>query len=216
MTSMSVTLIVLILINAVFTYKGLEDFNFLEKYKFNVGAVRRGEYYRLITGAFLHGGWWHFFVNMFTLYFFFPIVENHFGTLPALLIYVGGMLAGNGAAYYFHRHQSWYSAVGNSGAVNAILFSSILVYPGMKIMIFPLPIPIPSIVYAVLYLFYTGYGMERQKGFVGHEAHWGGAAAGIVLSILLDPSLFYRQTLLAGLLILVLAGIFFYIRKQRL
>ena len=214
MLSMSFGLLALILINAAFTYKGLEDFQFLEKYKFNVGAVQRGEYYRLITGAFLHAGWWHFFVNIFTLYFFYPIVENNFGSFWALMIYLAGILAGNGAAYYFHKHQPWYSAVGNSGAVNAILFSSILIDPSMKILILPIPIPIPSIVYAVLYLFYTGYGMDRQKGFIGHEAHWGGAAAGVLMTLLLNPYLFHLHPLITGVLVILLAGIFLFIRKQ--
>jgi len=211
---LSFTLLILILINAAFTYKGLEDRSFLDKYKFNVGAVKHGDYYRLLTGAFLHGSWMHFFVNMFTLYFFFPIVENALGTAGALAVYLAGILGGNLAAYYFHRHDLWYSAVGNSGAVNAILFASILIYPGLKIYIMPIPIPIPSIVYAVGYLFYTAYGMERQQGLVGHEAHWGGALAGVLTVILWEPRLLTAAPYRSLGILLLLILIFLYIQKK--
>jgi membrane associated rhomboid family serine protease len=180
MPHISFLLGIIILINAVFTYQGLNDYTFFEKYKFYVAGVKRGEYYRLVTGAFLHAGWGHFLFNMITLYFFFNPVEFFFGSTGALIIYAGGMLLGNLLAYYFHRDDLWYSAVGNSGAVNAMVFASILVNPSMSIIILPIPVPIPAYIYGVVYLFYTTFGMQKQGGNIGHEAHFGGAAAGIL------------------------------------
>ena len=206
--------VILILINVLVTYKGLNDYGFFERYKFNAGAVSRGEYYRLVTGAFLHAGWWHLLANMFTLWFFMPVVEDAFGIPGALTIYVASLLGGNLLAYYFHKGQGWYSAVGNSGAVNGILFSSIMLYPSMSLIILPVPIPIPAPVYAIAYLLYTTYGMRHQRGNIGHEAHFGGAALGMVFTALLDPSIIVRQALLSLILAIVIIGGFVWTRRQ--
>ncbi len=211
---MSFLLLVIILANAAFTYRGLNDYSFFEKYKFHVGAIRHGEHYRLITGAFLHAGWGHFFFNMITLYFFYRPVVAYTGTTGFLLVYFGGMIAGNVLAYYFHQHQAFYSAVGASGAVNAVVFSAILFNPDASIIIFPVPIPIPAYLYAVGYLLYTSFGMKNLNDNIGHEAHFGGAAAGIVLSVILFPSLVkFRLTMLIILSAVIVGGML-YARKK--
>jgi len=212
--SMSFILLLIILVNAYFTYKGLNDPYFFDKYKFNVGAIRRGEYYRLITGSFLHGSWGHFIFNMLTLYFFYPVVEAYLGSYQALLIYFGGMLAGNLTAYYLHQKDTWYSAVGASGAVNAVVFASILLYPEGSIIIFPIPIPIPSYIYAVGYLLYTTFGMKNQLGNIGHEAHFGGAAAGLLLTVMLEPYLWKQRLSLLLVMGAIIVGGFLYARKK--
>lgn len=211
----SLLTILLILTNVIVTYKGLNDYGFFEKYKFNVGSIKRGEYYRLITGAFLHAGWGHLAANMITLFFFMPVVEGFFGPIGALTIYFFSLAGGNILAYYFHRKHDWYSAVGNSGAVNGILFASILINPGMKIIILPIPIPIPAIIYGIGYLLYTTYGMQRQTGSIGHEAHFGGAAAGMLTSAVFYPGIISAQPLLSMVLALVIGGGFFWTRSKK-
>ncbi|NPA43544.1 MAG: rhomboid family intramembrane serine protease [Chlorobi bacterium] len=213
---MSFELLLLILANAIFTYKGLEDPVFFDKYKFNVSAIRRGEYYRLITSGFLHGSWTHFIFNMLTLYFFYPPLKQWVGTGGALAIYFAGLILGNLTAYYFHKDHPWYSAIGASGAVNAVVFASILFNPDASIIIFPIPIPIPAILYAVGYLLYTTFGMSRQSGIIGHEAHFGGAAAGILTAVLLEPALLKARTGMLLVLILVIVAGFFFAKQKKL
>jgi membrane associated rhomboid family serine protease len=211
---MSFLLLAIILINAAFTYQGLNDYSFFERYKFNVGAIRRGEYHRFVTSAFLHAGWGHFLFNMITLYFFYKPVVFYTGTTGFLLIYFGGMLLGNFLAYYFHKNESFYTAVGNSGAVNAVVFSAILFNPDASIIILPIPIPIPAYIYAVGYLLYTTFGMKNLNDNIGHEAHFGGAAAGIVFSVLLMPELIRVRMALLLILSAVIVGGFVYARKR--
>ncbi len=215
MHRISTYLLLILLVNLFFTWEGLNNHSFLEKYKFNIGAVKRGEYYRLITGTFLHAGWGHFFFNMLTLYFFYSPVEKVTGSFQALLIYLAGGFFGNLSAYYFHQNDDRYSAVGASGAVNAIVFATILLYPGMKIYILPIPFPIPAYVYAVGYLLYTTFGMKKQLGNIGHEAHFGGAGTGILLTLLTHPEIVDVHPLLTLLLVVVVAGGFFYIRSKK-
>ena len=89
---MNLVLLAIIILTVVISMKGFQDFSFFEKYKFNVAAVQRGEYIRLISAGFLHGSWSHLIFNMLTLYFFAPIVLQAFGTIGFLIIYLGSML----------------------------------------------------------------------------------------------------------------------------
>ena len=59
--------IVIIIANVVMSLKGFNDFAFFEKYKFNIGGLRRGENTRFITSGFLH-------VDQMHLFFFFEIL----------------------------------------------------------------------------------------------------------------------------------------------
>lgn len=78
--------------------------------------------------------------------------------------------------------------------------------PGLKLMIIPIPLPIPGYVFAVAYLLYTNYGMRNSMGNIGHSAHLGGAASGILLTIIMYPSvLVYSPWVYYRLAVLVLA-----------
>src|SRR5689334_12741078 len=67
-----------------------------ERYCFRPEDIlARKEYYRTITCAFLHGGWGHLLMNMYTLYAFGPVVEHLHGSLSFLLIYFGSVLGGS-------------------------------------------------------------------------------------------------------------------------
>ena len=54
MGNLHLVTIVIIVANIIISYKGFGDFNFFEKYKFQVGAVQRGEKIRLFSSGFLH------------------------------------------------------------------------------------------------------------------------------------------------------------------
>ena len=69
MGNLSIITLIIIAANVLITYKGLNDFNFFEKYKFNVGGVKRGEQFRMFSSGFLHIDTQHLLFNMITLYF---------------------------------------------------------------------------------------------------------------------------------------------------
>ena len=68
---------------------------------------------------------------MVTFYFFVAIVVTALGPLPLLLLYLGSLFTGNLFALAFHHNQLNYIAVGASGAVTGVLFSALLLYPGI-------------------------------------------------------------------------------------
>ena len=76
MGDIAIVTIIIIAANALVSYKGFNDFEFFESYKFNIGAIKRGEKVRMITSGFLHANVPHLIFNMITLYFFANVVIN--------------------------------------------------------------------------------------------------------------------------------------------
>ncbi len=202
MGKISLITIIIIGANIIFSMKGFKDFSFFEKYKFNIGSIKRGEQVRMISSGFLHADQMHLFFNMFTLYFFADVVIGNLGQFKFAIIYFGSLVVGNLLSYYFHKNEYYYSAVGASGAVTGILYSAILLYPDMRLYMFFIPIPIPGYVFGIGYLLYSIYGMKNRSGNIGHDAHFGGAIGGYVITLVMATWLFRENLLMVGLLAL--------------
>ena len=86
MGNLSLITIFIITANVLISFKGFKDYGFFDKYKFNVGGVRRGEQIRLFSAGFLHVDTAHLFFNMFTLYFFADVVIAYLGNFKFLII----------------------------------------------------------------------------------------------------------------------------------
>ena len=153
---------------------------------------------------------------MVTFYFFVNIVVGMLGTVSFLGLFLGSLLAGNFFAYYFHFKDSYYSAVGASGAVTGVLFSALLLYPNIELMLFLIPIPIPGYLFGIGYILYTLYGMKAQNDTIGHTAHFVGAIGGILITLLVKPKVLYSSILMLSILSLavITAGVLLY-RQQR-
>ncbi|WP_299124612.1 rhomboid family intramembrane serine protease [uncultured Winogradskyella sp.] len=192
--------IAIIATNVIMSFKGFGDRLFFEKYKFNVGSIRRGEQIRMFSSGFLHVDTTHLFFNMFTLYFFADAVIFELGQLNFIIIYVASLIFGNLLSLYFHKEEYWYNAVGASGAVTGVLYAAILLQPEMNLYMFFVPIPIPGYVFGIGYLLYSIYGMKKRIGNIGHDAHFGGAVGGYAVTLILLPSLFETDLGHIGLL----------------
>lgn len=191
--------LLIIIANVLFSMKGFDDYSFLDKYKFQVGRVLGKEKIRMLSSGFLHVDWMHLGFNMYALYMFGGFVASILGTISFLIIYFGSLLAGSLYTLHYHKNEPYYSAVGASGAVSGIVYSSILLFPDMQLLLF-FAIPIPGYVFAVGYLLYSIYGMKKQVGNIGHAAHLGGTIGGFVLTLLLNPILFTTNSQLVIML----------------
>ena len=190
------TLTLLLCITIGFTtWQGLNRPGVLEKYLFSTELFRlRKEWLRLISPAFLHGNWGHFAGNAITLYFFGQGLENAFGPGVLLGTFFVSVAGGHALCLLLHP-QGDYRAIGASGGALGILFSTILLSPGMTLMIFPLPLPIPGWLYGVGFLCYTLSSLRGGSG-VSHEAHLGGMLTGCLVTLIQHPSLFVARPLL--------------------
>jgi membrane associated rhomboid family serine protease len=84
-----------------------------------VVGVADGEYYRLLTAAFMHGGYLHIALNMYALYLFGPPLESALGRVRFLTLYLLSALGGSAASYAFNAPDG--ASLGASGAVFGLL-----------------------------------------------------------------------------------------------
>ena len=76
--------ILIIGLNILFTFIGFKNDNFFDQYRFQIGKIKEGEYFRLLSSGFLHVNTTHLLFNMFTFYFFVNIVVGMLGTVSFL------------------------------------------------------------------------------------------------------------------------------------
>jgi membrane associated rhomboid family serine protease len=185
-------IIALTVIVSIGAFNNAELFN---KLKFNAYDIKHSnQQYRFVSYALVHVGWMHLLINMYVLYSFGGVVEEYFkmmfgaiGSLYFILLYIGGVIFSTLFDFGKHKNDVYYNAVGASGAVAAVVFSSILVYPGGSIYLFPIPFPLPSWLFGIAYLIYSAYMGKKGADNIGHNAHFWGAVFGIVLTVILVP-----------------------------
>lgn len=194
--------LLIILLTVLSSIKGFNDMAFFDRLKFNVGAILgpSKQWDRLFSSAFLHGDWMHLIFNMMTLYFFSDVIIYYFGIWQYLAIYFFSIIGGGLLSLLVHRKEYYYSAIGASGGVVGVLFAAIAIYPNMGINIMFIPIDIPGWIFGVAYLLFSIYGMRNSVGNIGHDAHMGGAAIGLILAIIFDYTLLLTNGLYVGLM----------------
>ena len=183
---------ILILLNVIISgYAFYVDHNLNNRFDLDVGRVLgRRELYRLITSGFVHADPVHFLVNMFTLYMFGRVVEQIMGTVPFLILYFGSELAANLLTLALKRLQRGYSSLGASGAICGVVLSYCLFQPLAKIYIMPFPFGIPAFIYGVCYIGYSMFAVQGDaRDGIAHEAHLGGAVAGLLITTLFHPGI---------------------------
>lgn len=205
---MSVTIIILVLTVGI-SLLALNDRKYFHRFEYNPFLVKhQKQYYRLISHAVIHADYMHLAVNMYVLYGFGEIAEGaysqifgSFGILLYISMYIGGILFSSLPAYKKHQNNSYYNAVGASGAVSAVLFSSILFMPTAGMGILFIPIRIPAFLFGALYLLFEAYMNKKNMDNVAHDAHIWGAIFGIVFTIILEPkiALYFIQEVAAYL-----------------
>jgi membrane associated rhomboid family serine protease len=193
---MNLTLII-ITVTVLASILGFNNSELFDRLKFNAYDVKHSNHwYRFFTYGFLHAGWIHLFLNMLVLYYFGAVIEYWFRYyFPVkhlfyyLLLYVGGLILSVIPAFGKHKNDVFYNAVGASGAISAVIFSSIILYPTGRISLMFLPIPIPAPIFGVLYIAYEVYMSKNAKDNIGHDAHLWGAVFGVIFTLALKPSL---------------------------
>lgn len=162
-------------------------------------VIHKKEYQRVITHGFLHADWMHLFVNMFVLYSFGGALEYWFTSLKMagyigssnlhfLILYFGGIVISSLSSIFKNKDNYYYSSVGASGAVSAVVFACIFFDPWQSLYLFAI-VPIPGILFGVAYLWYSQYMSKKGGDNINHDAHFYGALFGMLYPILINPSL---------------------------
>jgi membrane associated rhomboid family serine protease len=208
---MMVSILVLIGVTVLISYKGIKDGLFFNKNEFHIGSIQSGEKFRMFSSGFLHVDFQHLFFNMFTLYLFAPYVVYHFSTSYFLILYLGSLLSGSLLTLYFHKNENHYRAVGASGAVTGIIYSAILIEPNIYMYGF-----IPGYVFGFLYLLASIYGMKTKRDNIGHVAHFGGAIGGFAITLIREPQIVTEQTVTVIALLVPIIVLFFLEKTNKL
>ena len=140
----------------------------------------------ILTALFIHDGIYHILFNMLTLYFFGMYVLALVGETRFFLVYFIGGIVGN--ALFMLLAPSNSLAVGASGAIFALGGVLVVLDPRLKVMIFPLPIPMDlwiSILISFLLLTFVAD--------VAWQAHLGGLLTGIAAGYIFKRQAIHRR-----------------------
>lgn len=193
---MSITFII-ILATAAVSIPAFNNRTLFYKLDFSPFIVEKNkEWYRFITHAFLHADWMHLIFNMLVLFFFGDVTQQHFeayvglkGIFYYIILYFGGIAIAVLPTYKKNKDNPSYHSVGASGAVSAVLFSSVIFSPSRSICLWGV-LCFPGIVWAIIYLVYSYVQSKREGGYINHDAHFWGAIFGIVFTFLMIPQSF--------------------------
>jgi membrane associated rhomboid family serine protease len=173
------------IVTSVYAFYNEETYG---KFMLHPYSVAKGKnVYQLITSGFIHKDWSHLGFNMFSYFFFAFDLEKTIGHWQFGLLYFLSLILSDIPSVYKHRNNFNYNSLGASGAVCAVLFSFIMFSPLTTLIIFPIPFPIPSVIYGFLFLIYTSYAGRKSNDGINHDAHFYGALAGVFITIALYP-----------------------------
>lgn len=157
-------------------------------------SVYRGKnLYTIFTSGLIHLDWGHLFFNMMTFYFFAFSLETIIGHWQFAVLYIVSLALSDLPSILKHKNNFGYNSLGASGAISAVLFSFILFNPKATLLVFF--IPMNAVIFGVVYLLYSAYA-SKQSSTINHDAHFFGALAGIIITIILYPQVipyFLRQ-----------------------
>lgn len=160
---------------------GRVDSDFIRGWGSNFGpAVLDGQWWRLLTGTFLHGGFSHLFFNMLVLYYSGRLAERMYGSSRFLLLYLVAGLTGSIATLL------WYPVVNSVGASGAILgvFGGLLAFMGNTNNGVPARVMGEQVIAAMALVGFNLFGGFASTG-VDNAAHVGGLLGGFAMGLLL-------------------------------
>jgi len=187
---MNVTIIIVI-ITCIVSFIGFSNQRVIDELIFNPPAIYyRKEWYRFFTCGLIHADIMHLAFNMFSFYVFGRLVENTFlqifgakGPILYGVMYIAALFACLVPTYSQHKENYNYRSLGASGAVSAVIFAGIMLYPTQGISLLFIPIAIPGFVFGPVYLLITAYLSRRGGSYINHSAHLWGALFGIAFLI---------------------------------
>ncbi len=160
---------------------------------FGPAISKQKQYYRFVTHGLIHADIMHLAFNMLAFYSFSDVLEKYFfasdlifgkdGKWYLLMLYLGGLIIASIPDYYKHKDDYTFRSLGASGAVSAIIFAAIVLYPTLPISIMFIPYGIPGWIFGILYILISAWLDKRGGGRINHGAHLWGAIFGIVYTV---------------------------------
>lgn len=179
--------IVIIAITSIISYMAFRNESIVSKYIFYPPAAQK-QWYRFFTYGLLHADIGHLIFNMFALYLFGTEIEKVFmqvlgtstGGILYILLYISALLFSILPTYFQEKNNRSYSSLGASGAVSAVVFAFILIYPMSFMGVIFVPIFLPAFIFGIIYILTSIYLEKKQNSLVNHLAHLAGGFYGVI------------------------------------
>jgi membrane associated rhomboid family serine protease len=189
-------ILIIVIITSVISVYGFSNRNIIDHLSLKPNLVyHRFHIHRILTHSLVHADWVHLIVNMYVLYIFGQVCLNYFAlyfggkaNFYFLQLYIFSLIVSSLYSIFKYKNNPYYSAVGASGAVMAVVFTTIFFDPWNKLWFFGI-VPVPGIVFGILYLAYSVYMGKRNSDNIGHDAHFTGAIFGFIFPILINYQL---------------------------
>ncbi|MEN9598105.1 MAG: hypothetical protein RL596_416 [Bacteroidota bacterium] len=187
---LTITLIIII-ITCLVSFTAFSNEKLMNDLIFHPPAItNRNQWYRFFSCGLIHADIMHLAFNMYSFYLFGEIVEKAFvqvfgssGKIIYLFMYIISLAISLLPTYLKNKSNYHYYSLGASGAVSAVIFAGIFLYPTMGLGIFPIPFHIPGFIFGPLYLIVSAYLAKKGNGNINHSAHIWGAIFGVVFLI---------------------------------
>jgi membrane associated rhomboid family serine protease len=190
MITITITLIIITCLVSISGFSSEKIINDLIFYPPSVSG--RKQYYRFITCGLIHADFGHLAFNMLSLYMFGDAVERisqnevfpSNGKFIYLFMYLSALVVSLLPTYLRNRDNQFYRSLGASGAVSAVVFAGILLFPTAKIGLFIIPPIIPGFIFGPIYLIISAFLEKRGQDNINHSAHIWGAIYGVVFMLI--------------------------------
>lgn len=151
------------------------------------GVNQDGEFYRLISSAFLHANVDHFLFNVAAIYVLGKFVESIYGSIKMLLSYLITAVVANIISLVFITDSLSLGASGAAYGLMGILLVHLLVRKKVQ----------KKLIFQVVAIFVVIGVLSNFFSNVNHYAHLGGAVYGVILGIIYNFKKVNKKLLLA-------------------
>ncbi|HCZ07354.1 MAG: hypothetical protein PWP37_851 [Thermotogota bacterium] len=164
--------------------------------------VDSGQYNRLITAMFLHGGLLHLFFNMYALIYLGTIIEKVYSTPKFVVAYFLSGVVGNIATQIFYHNTI---SIGASGAIFGLVGMLFAAGRRRDMPYYVRPITGTALLPMIIFNLFLGF----TAGNINNAAHIGGLVTGIVLGLAISPRYTWRGWRIWNILMIIVIAVVF-------
>jgi membrane associated rhomboid family serine protease len=188
---MQISLTVLLcLATGIVSWQALSNSELFSKLSLSPYRVKHNkEIYRIWSHTLVHADMGHLFFNLFALFSFGRAVEHYMPTALFALLYLGAAAFATLPALKKHGDNIYYTSVGASGAVSAVMMLYMFMFPTSKLLFFFI-LPLPGWAAIILFFGLEYYMNKKMNTAIAHDAHLAGAAFGIAFLLVWKPQEF--------------------------
>lgn len=189
--------VIIVVVTCIVSFLAFSNQRLINELIFYPPAIaRENQWYRFFSNGLIHADIGHLAFNMISLYMFGRLVENSFteifggkGVVLYVILYISSLAVSLIPTYMQQKDNYEYRSLGASGAVSAVVFVGILLFPDFHIGLLFIPPVIPGFIFGPLYLIITAYLAKKGGGGINHSAHLWGALYGLAFIIAMSFAL---------------------------